>query len=435
VDLKPYPYQQAGIDFLAAARKGILADEMGLGKTPQSLLAAAKEDAFPILVVAPKPAFGVWETESLKWLDIPTYVYGGAKRELPKETPPIVITSYALFGEVLKRRAWRLTVYDEAHRLRNRKSRTLFQIAKDTPSRNIHMLSGTPIVGELDDMWPLLHLARPETWRYYWPFVKRYMFAEQDPVFGFWKHYGAQHTQELRERTADHFLRRLERVVAPERPPRTRQQMPLEMEGLQKRLYNEMAEDALIQWGDNWLAAPTEIAKLTRLRQLLTTPLLLGYPDEGAGFRALRETFELTPHPAAVYVPFAEAIPHLERYLTSVARVYTITADRSAKAASIAREFDTANERSKVLIVSLQLGVGWEALSTANPYFLGLDWSPHFYDQAERRHARHGQHHPVTAHYLTHQGTVEDYAMDILDKKTTIRLLALDPQNMLRGRR
>jgi SNF2 family DNA or RNA helicase len=358
--------------------------------------------------------------------------YLGPARHLIRDAP-VTITSYGVFGEILTKRAWRLVVFDEAHRLRNRKTRTLFKIAERNQSQHQFLLTGTPQVSSLEDLWALFHLTdkTEREFRYFWPFVSRYMFKEHNG-FG-WQISGAQNTEELRRRTARFFLRRLERTVAPERPPVTRQPIRLEMEGAQAKAYEQMATDMLIKYGDNWIAAPTEIAKGTRLRQLCVTPLLLGIPDEGAGFRALREMLDDLGAPAVIFTPFTKAIPLLAQYLHGGVKTYQLSGqDRNPGA--VARAFNNDTTVRRVLIAQVTMAEGWDATAASHAYFLGLDWSPTAHQQAERRLQRHGQHHPVTAHYLLHKGTIELAQMDVLDTKTTLRKLMLDPQTLLHPR-
>jgi SWI/SNF-related matrix-associated actin-dependent regulator of chromatin subfamily A-like protein 1 len=431
----PYPYQREGITFLRNARRAILADEQGLGKTPQALLAAAEADAFPILIAAPRSAQGVWEDETAKWLDMKAALYSGQRRSLGKDDP-VVVTTYGVFGEILRKRAWRTVIYDEAHKLRNRKATTLYGIAKNAPSPFLFSLTGTPIVNRIDDMWTLLNMADPVKWKSYWNFAKRYMIMEKND-FGYgWDYFGEQNVAELRRRTQSVFLRRLERDVAPERPERTRQPVPLELDGLQKRVYDQMANDMLIRYGDNWLAAPTEVAKITRLRQLLCTPLILCYPDEGAIFRALREVFDDTPHPAVIFVPFQEAIPHLRQYLKGVMHTREISSKHSRHLKEDVEWFQTSTDRNRALIVTVGMGTSWSATASSQAYFAGFGWGPTDHEQAERRLARHGQLFPVTAHYFVHRGAVDETALlPIVDRKMTTRMMALDPHLMLRRRR
>jgi len=454
-ELNLYPYQVDGVKFLTSRRRAILGDEMGLGKTPQSLVAADILDGFPVLIVAPKAAVGVWDAEARKWLGTSKAqicVYLGMNRKL--KNTDITITNYSLFEEIVQSRAWRTIVFDEAHKFRNGRVRSqgkrkgvtpqMFASAKKAPKvPNLFFLTGSPIVNDSDDLWPLLHLIDPAKWGSYWTFAKRYMYMENNG-YG-WTVKGTDpedpagtelRAQALRKAIEPYFLRRLKADVLTELPAKRRQPWFLEMEGAQRKAYREMAEESIIQiTEDEYLAAPLKIAKITRLRQLLVSPLILDIPDEGAAFRALRELLEDNPHAAVVFTPFTKAIPHLRQYLSGVAKTWEITGKtaRSDPLAvkKVADDFNASTEKSKVLIASVQMSTSWAATSASMCYFLGSDWSPAVNKQAEDRLHRWGQQNGVLCRYFTHKGTFDERQQDILDGKTTVEQLIADPRTFL----
>lgn len=68
-----FPYQRAGVAFLATSRRALLADEPGLGKTAQAIRALKElrdqgEDVFPCLVVCPNTIKKNWAREFEMWL-------------------------------------------------------------------------------------------------------------------------------------------------------------------------------------------------------------------------------------------------------------------------------------------------------------------------------------------------------------------------------
>ena len=64
----PWPYQQAGIQYLVEKKRAFLADEMGLGKTMQALLAVQALAAWPACVVTLASCKGGWAAECGRWL-------------------------------------------------------------------------------------------------------------------------------------------------------------------------------------------------------------------------------------------------------------------------------------------------------------------------------------------------------------------------------
>ncbi|KAF2435592.1 hypothetical protein EJ08DRAFT_645870 [Tothia fuscella] len=174
-------YQHDGLDWLAnlytGNRNGILADEMGLGKTIQtiSLLAhlAVKHEIWgPHLIVVPSSVILNWEIEFKKFLPgfkILTY-YGTqsdrkGKREgwLNDDKWNVVITSYQLIlkdHQAFKRRNWHYLVLDEAHNIKNFKSKR-WQVMLSFKTHSRLLLTGTPLQNNLQELWSLLYFLMP----------------------------------------------------------------------------------------------------------------------------------------------------------------------------------------------------------------------------------------------------------------------------------
>nr|XP_058962907.1 SWI/SNF-related matrix-associated actin-dependent regulator of chromatin subfamily A member 5-like [Pocillopora verrucosa] len=175
-------YQLRGLNWLISLFEnginGILADEMGLGKTLQtiSLLGYMKhfrEMAGPHLVIVPKSTLANWMSEFERWC--PTIravcLIGNQEQRaafirdtmLPGEWDTC-ITSYEMVireKAVFKKFAWRYIIIDEAHRIKNEKSK-LSEIVRELRSSNRLLLTGTPLQNNLHELWSLLNFLLPD---------------------------------------------------------------------------------------------------------------------------------------------------------------------------------------------------------------------------------------------------------------------------------
>ncbi len=174
-------YQYAGLDWLAKLYRentnGILADEMGLGKTIQTIallahLAERHEVWGPHLIVVPTSVMLNWEMEFKKFLPgfkVLTY-YGTQEERRKKRTGwmdddkwNVWITSYQLISQdnqIFKRKAWHYMVLDEAHNIKNfRSKRWQTMLTFRTHSRLL--LTGTPLQNNLTELWSLLYFLMP----------------------------------------------------------------------------------------------------------------------------------------------------------------------------------------------------------------------------------------------------------------------------------
>ncbi|KAI1810493.1 hypothetical protein GGS20DRAFT_567331 [Poronia punctata] len=174
-------YQHYGLDWLAGLYKnqtnGILADEMGLGKTIQTIallahLACDHEVWGPHLVIVPTSVMLNWEMEFKKWCPgFKVLSYYGSIEERKRKRQGwktddmwnVCITSYQIVlqdQQVFKRRQWHYMILDEAHNIKNFKSKR-WQTLLGFNTRARLLLTGTPLQNNLTELWSLLFFLMP----------------------------------------------------------------------------------------------------------------------------------------------------------------------------------------------------------------------------------------------------------------------------------
>ncbi|EPY52699.1 ubiquitin-protein ligase E3 [Schizosaccharomyces cryophilus OY26] len=184
-------------------RGGILADEMGLGKTIEmlSLVHARRgsdilensiekspfSNSLPIaakttLVVAPMSLLDQWQSESVKVSDskhFKTLVYYGSETAVnlrsltdTNNVPDLVITSYGVLLSESANSAdtcglfsvhWYRVILDEGHSIKNPSSKTA-KACYAISAQNRWVITGTPIVNKLDDLYSLIKFLQIEPW-------------------------------------------------------------------------------------------------------------------------------------------------------------------------------------------------------------------------------------------------------------------------------
>ncbi|CAF9925794.1 MAG: hypothetical protein GOMPHAMPRED_003970 [Gomphillus americanus] len=200
---------------------GILADEMGLGKTIECLslihshkskTAQALAEAEPslqtlhklpkgdavesapctTLVVAPMSLLAQWESEAAKASKpgtMKTLVYYGSDKAMNLQelcceanaasAPTLIVTSYGVvlseYNQIAKRGGDRAAhggifsldffriILDEAHYIKNRQSKTA-KACYELSAKHRWVLTGTPIVNRLEDLFSLVRFLRVEPW-------------------------------------------------------------------------------------------------------------------------------------------------------------------------------------------------------------------------------------------------------------------------------
>ena len=159
-------YQMDGIRFMLSkeldtkpymdATGGILADEMGLGKTIQMLGLIYSHFVPKTLIVLPRALLDQWETEIIKLFGHkPLIFHNNRKNEKNIDECPITITTYGTLSEhilTFKNVKWDRIIYDEAHHLRNKKTKA-YKSAKSLTHKYQWFVTGTPIQNSLYEMY------------------------------------------------------------------------------------------------------------------------------------------------------------------------------------------------------------------------------------------------------------------------------------------
>ena len=128
--MKLYPYQEIGVEFLAARRRAYLADDMGLGKTIMAASAARRVAARRTLIICPASARDNWRAEWDTWG--PT----------TGEATIMSWSSPRLLGELSA--TWDLVIFDEAHFGKNPKAKRTRALMAAQDATRLWCLSGTP---------------------------------------------------------------------------------------------------------------------------------------------------------------------------------------------------------------------------------------------------------------------------------------------------
>ncbi|XP_077000970.1 SWI/SNF-related matrix-associated actin-dependent regulator of chromatin subfamily A member 1 isoform X3 [Tamandua tetradactyla] len=175
-------YQIRGLNWLISLYEngvnGILADEMGLGKTLQTIallgyLKHYRNIPGPHMVLVPKSTLNNWMNEFKRWVpSLRVICFVGDKdaraafirdEMMPGEWD-VCVTSYEMVikeKSVFKKFHWRYLVIDEAHRIKNEKSK-LSEIVREFKSTNRLLLTGTPLQNNLHELWALLNFLLPD---------------------------------------------------------------------------------------------------------------------------------------------------------------------------------------------------------------------------------------------------------------------------------
>lgn len=193
-----YPYQKEGIDFALFKKSAIIADEMGLGKTIQAIaLALLKKDIFRLektLIICPASLKEQWKREIERFSNEQGLVISGPKDKrqeaYEKDNNFFKITNYeAVLRDnlVINRYKPDLIILDEAQRIKNFETKTA-QCIKSIPHKQSIVISGTPLVNKLEDLYSIVQFSDTELFSPLWEFAAEHFILKKDKknkIFGY----------------------------------------------------------------------------------------------------------------------------------------------------------------------------------------------------------------------------------------------------------
>lgn len=403
---------------------GLLADDMGLGKTLEicGLIANGGSIAHQTLIVAPlalldnwikmghKAGFGVWVFGSRGWEphgrpSLETHqVYVVNYEKLLQQDNHDAIIAYA----------WDRVVLDEAHKIRNAKTR-LFKACKQLHAPRRWAVTGTPVVNSLNDAVVLFDFIGAHAKTHIWDDVIHIPLIERLVL----------------HRTLDSLrsivtnappVPQLEKIVLPF-ITEEEQEFYLGIQGAIK------AEARALRYHRHAAANATILKLLLRLRQISVHPQIYRnaharemnckvkqWEHGSTKFEAVRsilqsdmETAKSTgePHKYIFICHFADEIAMLKEFLeeeVGLETVVTYSGEMGQKERGKVLEKLEAADHEAAICLQLQAGgVGLNLQCCDRVFFLSPWWTSALMDQAIARAVRMGQQEQVHVYTIALQ--------------------------------
>lgn len=446
-----YPHQIDGIRNLAKMQNFLLADDMGLGKSLQALTVAAIDVkrgwASKIIVIAPVSLKGNWQDEIEKFTRFPYIVLG--QEENPKDPakikrlgpadrtkqleafekidgPKILILNYeqvVVHLADLNKIGFDIAIFDEAHYLKNYKAGRTKACLKLNAAR-FFLLTGTPMLNHVNELWPLLHKIDPAGYPKYWGFVQRYA------VFGGYKDkqiIGVKNEKELTERLHSVMLRRMKKDVL-DLPDVQIIQRRVDLAPEQRKIYDKVIDELTLEM--TGLDEPTEIenalTKFLRLKQICGTTLPFTGKDVSSKLElAIEDAVEILANDKKliVFTQFRDVKEAFCGRLDRIAPEFDIwELDGSVPTQMrqpIVRQWAEAKKPGAIVCMLQVAGVGLNMTAASNIFFIDKLFVPGLNQQAIDRAHRIGASatQPVQVNEYICRNTIENRVEQILHTK------------------
>lgn len=443
-----YEHQITGVRTLMRWKNFLLADDMGLGKSIQALtvfigdIIMGRGDV--CLVICPATLKENWSEEITKFTRIKHMVLGSeynprtgrTKTLTPGERsrqivefalwdgPKILVLNYEQvdphLGE-LNALGARVAIFDEAHTIKNPEAkRTKASLA--LKAERSFMLTGTPVMNQVHELWPALNRIAPQHFGNYYAFRNRYC------VFGGYKNkqvVGVKNRKELTAILEQVMLRRLKKDVL-DLPEVQYLQVKVGLSDLQRKLYDQVDEEKLLDIDP--YGPPQDIengmTEFLRLKQICGTPACFDLEDDSQKLDAVIEKaveLLLGDNKIVIFTQFRPVLNAIRKRFDKLKiSSYELSgAVKQSDRQDVARQWGS-NKVATPLVCMLQVaGVGLNLTASRHILFVDKLFVPGLNQQAVDRCHRIGASttQPVQVLEFIAKGTIEDRIEAILRTK------------------
>jgi SNF2 family DNA or RNA helicase len=436
------PYQVTGQNFLLAKPRAILGDAPGSGKTPVALASLAAVGAERALIVCPNNVALHWQGLGKDWWPGALVVDGRGSaadraemrdymaRVLGVLVPMALVLNYEAMRidvEELLKIGWDTVIFDEMHRLKNRRAlqtRAAWKLAARIP--RVWGLTGTPIPNRPDEAWSLLHMLYPRYWPSYWRWVNQHCvvdlarFGGRAPVkvvVGL----RPDSVTHIRAELAPVLLQRSLEELLPDLPPVTTTVLEVDLDAQERKAYDDLKKRHWTQLEDGTIVQTVnEVSRITRYRQIVSDMEALGAGRINPGTKiaaTLELIADLDPEQVVVLTWSRAAA---ERVAGEAGGAY-VHGGLAGPDRQVALE---AFKKGKVRVLAgtlATLGEGVDGLQVArHVVLLDRPWRPSEEEQAIGRIRRSGQADAVFAWILTARNTIDVRINKLLAQKRSV---------------
>lgn len=450
-----YEYQLRTVRRVLREFRGrvLLADEVGLGKTVEACL-CLKEYLLrglvrSVLVIVPAPLREQWRDELRGKFGIEATLLEGQDLRaggsaLTDAGVRIVALSTARLPaavEILTQARFDLVIVDEAHRLKNRKTRS-WQLVDTLRPRYLFLLSATPIENDLIEIYNVLTLLKPGLFSTEADFRHAFMSGKSrlptDPA-------------RLRALLREVMVRNTRALVDAQLPPRFATTLRAAPTGAEADVYARVTAAVRdgIRQGTLTLARAGEVLRAVGSAPFAAVDAVARHlgAELATAARALTATDARTAKDLAllevlakrerdkvlVFVGARKSQDHvfeLVRRAGHRAALFHGSMDAPSKAAAIAAfAADT-----DVLVASDSGGEGFNLQFARTIVNYDLPWNPMRIEQRIGRVHRIGQTRDVFVFNLVTVGTIEEEVLRVLDEKINMFELVVGEIDAILGR-
>jgi SNF2 family DNA or RNA helicase len=442
--------------------RALLSDEVGLGKTIEASIVLKEYIRRGIvksaLILTPSSLVSQWQ-EELKnkfGLDFPsTDDPDFHKRGIEFWKAPYILASINQakskrnFSAVVKRE-YDLVIVDEAHHLKNRNTLN-WKLVNSLKKRFLLLLTATPVENNLMELYNLITLLKPGQLKTASAFRNEFM-TRGDPT-------GPQNRSRLKELLGQVMIRNTRALAQIGIPPRFAQTIRVNPGANERMLYTRITDlvhhinetdrngnklllkNLLAEAGSSPRAVELTLQRLLagrdflwdqekEIRAIYTLCRSMGDTEKN---KVLHNLIRSAEGKIIVFVKYLGTLDHLSTFLSWNDIPHAVFHGRMDNQAKD-NEIKSFREVKDILVTTEIGGEGRNLQFCHQMINYDLPWNPMKIEQRIGRIHRLGQQNEVMIYNLCAAESIEDYILDILDRKINMFEMVIGEIDMILGR-
>ena len=442
--------------------RALLADEVGMGKTIEACMVLKeyimRKMIRNALILTPTPLVSQWQEElrskfGLNFVstDDPDFRSAGdAFQQQPYIVASINIAKSKKNFATVAERDWDMVIADEAHHFKN-KTTLNWKLLNSLKKRFLLMLTATPVENNLMELYNLITLLKPGQLKTASEFKSEFMTRGDatDP----------RNRTRLKGLLDQVMIRNTRAVANIQIPPRFAETVRTEPEPPETELYTRITElvrdinaangsrrrmtlqhllaeagssPAAVEKTLSDLAGKKELSEWQTNEILAIRNLTRSMGDTGKNKTVLR-LIESADEKMIVFVKYRATLEQLSDVFSWHDISHSLFHGQMPNARKD-REIEKFRNENKVLLTTELGGEGRNLQFCRRMINYDLPWNPMRIEQRIGRIHRIGQSREVLIYNLCAAGTLEDYILDILDRKINMFEMVVGEIDMIMGR-
>jgi SNF2 family DNA or RNA helicase len=404
----------------------LIASEAGVGKTLVGIRYTEHLGARRVMLIVPNPAKEQWAGEIRRWSTTApriTIVQGTTKQQIAQITSAKRGWVIGHWESLVYARAgwlagtWDVAILDEIQNIQNRNAQRTQTVHK-IRALNRLAIGAHPYANGVSELFSALKFLYPDRYPSFWRWAHMHIQIEEG-VFGGLDLRTPRRPKLLNWEMAPFTIRRLWKDVWKNLPPITRVRCTAHLSPRGLREYHKLRKQFFVELAAHHgekkvLAIPSVLARVTRMRQYLIDPGLIGGKQASAKYPVVHELIkELGDRHPVIFTMWRQSAIRLRRYLEKrKLRVGMVVGGMSsAQVNRVKHRF----LRGKYDAVIIMIKVGGTALNFGKYgtiIYLDHPWNQRDVEQTEGRVRRPeegtGKIVPATSYHVIVEGSYEE---------------------------